>query len=157
MVKDIIEIYFTRLNHHRPVFERKDFEKVLDDLYEGRTVSHDPGYVCSLYLVLALGTLSELNHRAVKMDTKDGAETGAHIGPILAKKLMPPDWPEHDEFFDRALSVKPDLRVTISSLQALILLQWYLYTEVRAFNFLPCHYVVPLFSRHKMLPPGVQL
>ena len=40
------------------------------------------------------------------------------------------DFPTHEEFFELALAVKPDLRVTISSLQALILLQWYLYTEV---------------------------
>jgi hypothetical protein len=44
---------------------------------------------------------------------------------------MPSDWPTHDEFFARALSIKPDLRVSVSSLQALILLHWYLYTEVR--------------------------
>ncbi|KAF7424362.1 hypothetical protein PC9H_009669 [Pleurotus ostreatus] len=123
MLKVIVDVYFTRLNVHRPVFPRKDFEKILNDLYEGLTVAHDPGFVCSLYLILALGTLSELNHKAAKLD-----ESGTmHPGPL--KKLMPPDWPDHDEFFERALSVKPDLRVTISSLQALILLQWYLYTE----------------------------
>jgi hypothetical protein len=43
---------------------------------------------------------------------------------------MPSEWPEHEDFFQRALAVKPELRVTISSLQALILLHWYLYTEV---------------------------
>lgn len=125
MVKRIIDIYFTRLNHHRPVFTRPDFEKTLDNIYDGNHVQDDPGFVCSLYLVLALGTLSELNHRA-----SESAE-GSHISQAMIKKLMPSDWPEHDEFLDRALSVKPDLRVTISSLQALILLQWYLYTEVR--------------------------
>ena len=46
------------------------------------------------------------------------------------KWIMPADWPSQEEFFDRALAVKPDLRVTLSSLQALILLHWYLYTEV---------------------------
>lgn len=130
MLKVIVDVYFTRLNVHRPVFPRKDFEKILNDLYEGLTVAHDPGFVCSLYLILALGTLSELNHKAAKLD-----ESGTmHPGPL--KKLMPPDWPDHDEFFERALSVKPDLRVTISSLQALILLQWYLYTEVSICPFL---------------------
>ncbi|OJA16721.1 hypothetical protein AZE42_12355 [Rhizopogon vesiculosus] len=48
--------------------------------------------------------------------------------PINTKKLLPTVWPEHDEFFERALAVKPHLRVTISSLQSLILLQWYIYT-----------------------------
>jgi hypothetical protein len=61
-----------------------------------------------VYLILALGTLSELNHRVVKLE------------PIGL----------HDKFTGRALAVKPDLHVTISSLQALILQHWYLYTEV---------------------------
>ncbi|KAG5646106.1 hypothetical protein DXG03_004345 [Asterophora parasitica] len=128
MVQHIVEGYFTRLNVHRPVFVRQDFEKTLNDLYEGRTVSHDPGYICSVYLVLGLGTLSELNHRAVKSEM-EGSNNLGHLGSTVAKKFMPHDWPEHDEFFERALAVKPDLRVTISSLQALILLHWYLYTE----------------------------
>jgi len=129
MVQQVVERYFERLNVHRPVFLRKDFEKILNDLYDGVTASHDPGYVCSVYLVLALGTLSELNNRAVKTELDNKGDGQGPLGPFMAKKLMP-DWPEHDEFFDRALAVKPNLRVTISSLQALILLHWYLYTEV---------------------------
>ncbi|KAG6895194.1 hypothetical protein C0992_002666 [Termitomyces sp. T32_za158] len=127
MVQHIVDGYFTRLNVHRPVFVRKDFEKTLNSLYDGLVISHDPGYVCSLYLVLALGTLSELNHRAATCITVTAGDS-QFLGPPVAKRLMP-NWPEHDEFFGRALSVKPDLRVTISSLQALILLHWYLYTE----------------------------
>lgn len=130
MVQLVVEGYFERLNAHRPVFHRKDFEKILNDLYDGHTISHDPGYVCSVYLILALGTLSELNHRAVKSEKEHKGDVLGPLGPSMAKKLMPEDWPEHDEFMDRALAVKPDLRVTISSLQALILLHWYLYTEV---------------------------
>lgn len=129
-VQLIVEGYFDRLNVHRPVFLQKDFEKILNDLYDGHTISHDPGYVCSVYLILALGTLSELNHRAVKREMENKGDILGPLGPSMAKKLMPEDWPEHDEFMDRALAVKPDLRVTISSLQALILLHWYLYTEV---------------------------
>ncbi|KAG5637422.1 hypothetical protein H0H81_004629 [Sphagnurus paluster] len=110
MVNHIVEGYFVRLNVHRPVFFRKDFEKTLNDLYEGRTVSHDPGYICSVYLVLALGTLSELNHRAIKAELSGSGDNIGHLGSTVAKKFMPPDWPEHDEFFERALSVKPDLR-----------------------------------------------
>ncbi|KAF7312155.1 Zn(2)-C6 fungal-type domain-containing protein [Mycena indigotica] len=131
MVNAIVEVYFTRLNIHRPVFSRLDFFKSLDELY-GSQISgsgenacpHDPGFLCSFYLVLALGTLSDLNNRSVlhQMDYPPSQQ-------LLVKKLMPADWPEHDEFFERALSVKPDLRVTMSSLQALILLHWYLYTE----------------------------
>ncbi|KAF9007651.1 hypothetical protein BDQ17DRAFT_1351073 [Cyathus striatus] len=127
MVDYIVDVYFTRLNIHRPTFARKTFQKSLNDLYEGRTIAHDPGFVCSVYLILALGTLSELNHRAVKADVENKGDM--HLGSVMAKKLMSQDWPEHDEFFELALSIKPDLRVTISSLQALILLHWYLYTE----------------------------
>ena len=130
MAQLILEIYFSRLNLHRPVFSRKDFEKILNDLYEGATEFHDPGNVLSIYLVFALGTLSELNHRAVKADLDNNKSDNMQLGPEAAKKLMPPDWPAHDEFFGRALAIKADLRVSISSLQALILLHWYLYIEV---------------------------
>ncbi|CCM07053.1 uncharacterized protein FIBRA_09375 [Fibroporia radiculosa] len=126
MVRSILEAYFARLNYHRPVFSRREFEQALDLLYEGRTFQHDPGFVCSVYLVLALSTLSELNHRANGME-KDGNQNAT--SPIAPRRLMPADWPSHEEFFERALAVKPDLRVTVSSLQALILLHWYLYTE----------------------------
>nr|GAT60924.1 predicted protein [Mycena chlorophos] len=131
MVDAIVEVYFARLNLHRPVFSQRDFMRSLDELYAGQlapsgesNTPHDPGFLCSFYLVLALGTLSDLNNRSVhhQMDYSPSQQ-------LLVKNLMPPDWPEHDEFFERALSVKPDLRVTISSLQALILLHWYLYTE----------------------------
>ena len=120
----VVESYFTRLNFHRPVLLRSDFERTLNALYDNQALPHDPGFICSAYLVFALGTLSELNHRVSKIDP--GNQTPA------PKPLMPADWPEHEEFFQLALSVKPDLRVTVSSLQALTLLQWYLYTEVSA-------------------------
>ncbi|KAF8150568.1 fungal-specific transcription factor domain-containing protein, partial [Crassisporium funariophilum] len=129
MANHIVEVYFSRLNFHRPVFSRQDFDKILSDLYEGVTPIHDPGHIFSIYIIFGLGTLSELNHRAVKADLENKAEVLQHLGSAVAKKLMPPDWPEHNEFFERALAVKPDLRVSISSLQALILLHWYLYTE----------------------------
>jgi hypothetical protein len=124
MVKRIVDIYFTRLNYHRPVFVHKEFLVALDSIYDGQVFQHDPGFVCSLYLILGLGTLSDLNHRVTQ------SEERPNISSDMVKKWMPPDWPEHDEFLERALAVKPDLRVTISSLQALILLHWYLYTEV---------------------------
>ncbi|KAH8977702.1 hypothetical protein EDB86DRAFT_3067616 [Lactarius hatsudake] len=95
--KHIVHIYFERLNFHRPVFLRHEFEVTLAQLYAGESQQHDPGFLCSVYLIFALGTLSELNHPR--------------------------------DFFQRALSIKPELRVTICSLQALILLHWYLYTE----------------------------
>lgn len=124
MVDRIVDIYFSRLNYHRPVFPQEEFNSSLSALYAG-TIPHDPGFICSVYIILALGTLSEMNHRACSLDGQEGRQM-----PRIAKNLMPEDWPDHEEFFDRGLAVKPDLRVTISSLQALILLQWYLYTEV---------------------------
>jgi hypothetical protein len=127
MVNHIVEVYFTRLNPHRPVYPHADFNKSLNDLYTGQLERHDPGFLCSLYLVLALGTLSELSHRATEIDRDEATEQ------MLPKNLMPKDWPDHHEFFECALLVKPDLRVTISSVQALILLHWYLYTEVRVY------------------------
>lgn len=170
MVDTIVDVYFTRLNIHRPVFARREFERGLERMYGDRGSGnhkeefdamdededenqqddersgtrgggrrgrrkgavHDPGFLCSVYLVLALGTLSELNFRATNHSNGHGQDDGATLSAAITKKLMPSDWPEHDEFFERALSVKPDLRVTISSLQALILLHWYLYTEVRS-------------------------
>jgi hypothetical protein len=130
MTTHVVDTYFTHLNLHRPVFERNEFGKILNEYYDGTAAAYDPGHICSVYLILALGTLSDLNHRAVRAELENKGEVIEHLGPEMAKKLMPPTWPQHDEFFERALAVKPDLRVTISSLQALILLHWYLYTEV---------------------------
>lgn len=127
MVKRVVDAYFERLNPHRPVFLRQDFEQTLDELYDGKAQKHDPGFLCSMYLVFGLGTLSELNHRVFE---HDGARNPEQIPPI--RELMGSGWPKHEEFFDCALFVKPDLRVTVSSLQALVLLHWYLYTEARS-------------------------
>jgi hypothetical protein len=135
-VRRILDVYFQRLNYHRPVHIRAEFEATLDALYDGQNVAHDPGFICSFYLMLALGTLSELNQIVSARDNNNGNGGGPHeapgSSPTSLKKMLPGEWPEHDEFFERALAVKPDLRVTLSSLQALILLHWYLYTEVRA-------------------------
>jgi len=77
-----------------------------------------------LYLVLALGTLTDVNHRANKGDTPSAS-------PTARKRLTLEGWPEHGEFFDWGLFYKPEIQATTSALQALILLHWYLYTEVR--------------------------
>ncbi|KAF7789708.1 hypothetical protein EIP86_000654 [Pleurotus ostreatoroseus] len=126
MVATIVDVYFTRLNIHRPVLTRASFQRDLDELYKGGVIASDPGFVCSVYLVLALGTLSELNDR---IDTRHSQGQGIPIGPSVYAEVMPAHWPTSEDLFERALAVKPDLRVTISSLQALILLHWYLYTE----------------------------
>lgn len=136
MVNHIVEVYFTRLNPHRPVFSRREFERLLKNVYDNDQSVHDPGFMMSLYLVMALGTLSELNHRfGASVAQQDPSHYGGALG-FASKTLMPPEWPDYDEFFERALGVKPDLRVTVSSLQALILLHWYLYTEVGFLTFL---------------------
>ncbi len=128
LVQRIVDVYFTRLNVHRPVFFKRVFQASLDDLYSDRMTVHDPGFICSLYLVLALGTLSEASHLSSEVEGEDVTMSPPNKTP--PKNAMPPEWPDHDEFFKRALGVKPDLKVTISSLQALILLHLYLYTEV---------------------------
>ncbi|KAG8710999.1 hypothetical protein FRC11_003880 [Ceratobasidium sp. 423] len=140
----IVDVYFRNLEMSRPIFIRREFIASLRALYrlvgggppisyqeaiEGEVppedkrshnfashlsnVHDDPGFLCSVYLVFALGTLSETNHLL-------------HDNPEASP---PNDWPSHVLFFNLALRIKPDLRVTISSLQALILLHWYLYTE----------------------------
>ena len=119
----IVQTYFSNLNYHRPVLERSKFMEKLEMLYEGRPSPYDPGYICCLYLVLALGTMSELNSQPPDPNEFENYDT-----PV--RRTIAHGWPDYVEFFERALAVKPDLRMTISSLQALILLHWYLYTEV---------------------------
>ncbi|THH26993.1 hypothetical protein EUX98_g7198 [Antrodiella citrinella] len=104
VVGKVLDNYFERLNFHRPVFTRASFEQKLSALYDGQVVQHDPGYVCSVYLVLALGTLSELNHRVHEKEGQGTPVSGATTSP---KQLMPPDWPTHEEFFDRAWLSNP--------------------------------------------------
>jgi len=123
MTNHIIDVYFDQLNLHRPVFNRPFFDHIVNQLYTGQPVPHDPGFICSMYIVFALGTMSELN-KAAAVSKEDISRS-----PMAKKGLLSAHWPEYEEFFHRALSVKPDLRVTTSSLQALILLHWYLYTE----------------------------
>ena len=138
-VQRIVEAYFERLNPHRPVYSRQSLEKIVNDLYEGVTSLYDPGHLCSLYIILALGTLSEINRQAMSED-HIGKESVHSLSLAAAKKWMPLNWPDHEEFFERALAIKPSLRVTISSLQALILLHWYLYTEVRRSKNMQCNH-----------------
>jgi hypothetical protein len=121
-------MYFKRLNFHRPIFEKNDFKRRFDALYSSDAVTmHDPGFICSAYLVLALATLSELHQPPSKE---------ANIADLKA------DWPTHEDLLSRALVIKPELRVTMSSLQALLLLHWYLYSEVCPFFI----FMVPILT-----------
>jgi len=152
-VKKVVDAYFERLNPHRPVFLRHDFERTLEELYDGKAQHHDPGFLCSMYLIFGLGTLSELNHRVFE---HDGARHNPdQIPPI--RELMGSGWPKHEEFFDCALFVKPDLRVTVSSVQALILLHWYLYTEVCSQSSLQVEHGLTHITSDKGEPFGVLL
>jgi hypothetical protein len=122
-VKYVIDVYFTRLNYNRPALDQVDFERDLNALYNGDITSHhDQGFICMLYLVLALGTLNDVNHHTNKGDTP--------ASPTTRKRMMLEGWPDHGEFFDWGLYYKPEIQATTSALQALILLHWYLYTEV---------------------------
>lgn len=129
-VARIVDVYFERLNYHRPVFTRLEFDQKLAALYhpQSNAVQHDPGFICSFYLVLALGTMSELS-RLSGGKGKDG-RTLPPEKDASHQKLMPQDWPDYEDLFTRALAAKSDMRVSISSLQALILLHLYLYAEV---------------------------
>lgn len=127
-VSAVVDCYFDQLNPHRPVFMHEDFVTALDALYdtleEGKPISpkyvdiaSDSGFLCSVYLVLALGTLCVETQRLHN-----------------AQDAHRPTWPGHEDFYDLALALKPDLTNSISTLQALILLHWYLYTEVNRFS-----------------------
>ncbi|KZT07839.1 uncharacterized protein LAESUDRAFT_736136 [Laetiporus sulphureus 93-53] len=102
MVQKILDVYFTWLNFHRPVFMCSEFEQMLNALYDGRQLLHDAGYICSVYLVLTLSTLSELNHHTSSMEKEGGQEFFKHV-------------------------LFPDLHVSLSSLQVLIHQGWTLW------------------------------
>jgi hypothetical protein len=109
----VIETYFKYLNIHRPVFTRTAFLDQVNQLYANNT-ANDPGFLCSFYLILALGTLY-----IVSQEQQDSS------APLFGN-----GWPVYRDFFSLALNVEQNLRITTSSIQALILLHWYLYTEV---------------------------
>lgn len=125
-VSNIVSIYFSHLNYNRPALDQAEFERSLNELYEGRITSrHDQGFICTMYLVLALGTLNDSNRRANKIPE-------GQPSPMSGSSYQAEGWPNHSEFFDWGLFYKPEIQATISALQALILLHWYLYTEVSA-------------------------
>lgn len=126
----VINSYFDDLNVRRPVFVREEFMAMLDSVYDSldekkaaaidskyMDVPKDSGFLCSVYLVLALGTLCEEN-KILRVSL-----------PRASKLYM--DWPHPETFYSYAISLKPDLPNNITTLQALILFHWYLYIEVR--------------------------
>ncbi|GAW00421.1 c6 transcription [Lentinula edodes] len=82
---EIVDVYFTQLNPHRPVFFRHQFLESLNQLYDEGASSRpvfDPGFICSLYLVLALGTLSELNRSGYQGEAPVGDSAADHDSKI---------------------------------------------------------------------------
>ena len=122
----MVHVYFDRLNPHRPILLKTRFLAEFEDLYAQTSPFFDPGFLCTLYLVLSLGSLSDLQRKWKDMPDNE-------VPPVDISKrqeLMPPGWPDHEDLVRMALSIKSSLLVSVSSLQALLLLHWYLYTEV---------------------------
>ncbi|CAG8679249.1 3058_t:CDS:2, partial [Acaulospora colombiana] len=106
---NMIEKYFKRLNFHRPIFEKDNFLRRFEALYNTDSgPNDDSGFLCSTYMILALATLSEMHQPDLDKAWKERLQK---------------EWPTHEILFSRALVAKSELRVTISSLQALLLLQ----------------------------------
>jgi hypothetical protein len=137
-VASVLNTYFDDLNPHRPVFIREEFIAMVDSLYDSLEdekaaaispkyvdVPKDSGFLCSVYLVLALGTRCQENQ-------------SCRLALPRASKIYG-DWPHPETFYKYAISLKPDLPNSITTLQAFILLHWYLYIEVRAPG---CSYVL---------------
>ncbi|KAF8311076.1 hypothetical protein DL93DRAFT_2061475, partial [Clavulina sp. PMI_390] len=119
LAQKVLDCYFDNLNPHRPVFMRDEFMEKVQALYDS-----DAGFLCSVYLVFALGTMALRNRRG----KEDEDEVGPYDDPALFAALEE-HWPSHEDFYDLALALKTDLANSISTLQALILLHWYLYCE----------------------------
>lgn len=131
IVNQVLATYFTDLNPYRPIFDEADVREKLDVLYSSvssdadvrasvatgkhHDVTEDSGSLCCVYLIFALGTLCVQNRR------------------IHQAERVEENWPSHEEFYDLALALKPDLQNSISTLQALLILHWYLFTEVRKY------------------------
>ena len=82
MVQYIVKIYFDRLNFHRPVSLRHKSETALAQFYTvGEVQQHDSGFLCCVYLLFALGTLSELNDHACSLDNEAKSKAGAGTSP----------------------------------------------------------------------------
>lgn len=75
-------------------------------------IAEDSGFLCCIYLIFALGTLDVQNRRAQQA------------------QRIEESWPTHEQFYNHALGLKPDLQNSISTLQALSAFHWYLFTEV---------------------------
>lgn len=138
VAQQVLTVYFAEFNPYRPIFDEIDMREKIDFLYavsspdpdiraramaDGATegskfkdVVDDSGFLCSVYLVLAMGTLAILNKR------------------IQLSETVHEVWPSHEELYDHALGLRPDLQNSITTLQALCALHWYLYTEVCRFS-----------------------
>ncbi|PFH46649.1 hypothetical protein AMATHDRAFT_7560 [Amanita thiersii Skay4041] len=108
----IVDIYFQRLNTHRLVFSRQEFDEIVAKVYEGR--DYDPGQLCSVYLVLALGLLSEQNHQTWVASLMHGRPLAGFpnwYNPFLPKRTPTP---VPDTVFSQYL----ELSALVSEIQA---------------------------------------
>ncbi|KAF8317098.1 hypothetical protein DL93DRAFT_2154390 [Clavulina sp. PMI_390] len=123
--------YFQNLNPYRPIVDEVEFYAKLEVLYSSISpdaavrasvasskyadVVEDSGFLCTVYLLYALGTLHVYHMRIHEGDS--------------SQAIAEPTWPTSEEFYDSALALKPELQNTVSTLQALLVLYWYLFTE----------------------------
>jgi len=144
IANQVLTTYFTDLNPYRPIFDEADVREKIDVLYSSvssdadvrasvdtgkhHDVTDDSGFLCCVYLIFALGTLCVQNRR------------------IHQAERVEENWPSHEEFYDLALALKPDLQNSISTLQALLILHWYLFTEVWHYLHLEGDLLTCLFS-----------
>lgn len=130
LTKMVLNSYFDYLNTHRPVFIQSEFMTQINSLYDaldaldpssalGRMssaasrplpeIASDAGFLCSVYLVFALGTMAVRNRR------------------LHANDSRPDDlpWPSHEEFFRPRVEVEAraceyDLDASVSRSLALV-------------------------------------
>lgn len=129
VLDNVLTVYFTELNVYRPIFDEVELREKIDVLYatvapeaelrqtvatsKYPDIAEDAGFLASVYLALALGSLCVENRRRHEA------------------KQVEENWPSPEEFYDYALALKPYLRNTLPTLQALLALHWYLYVEHR--------------------------
>ena len=127
IVNQVLTAYFTDLSPYRPIFNETDVHEKIDVLYSSissnadvragiassrhHDVTDDSGFLCCVYRIFALGTLSVENRR------------------ICQAERVEENWLSHEEFYDLALALKPDLQNSISTLQARLILHWYLFIK----------------------------
>ncbi|KAF9520914.1 hypothetical protein BS47DRAFT_1378679 [Hydnum rufescens UP504] len=108
-VASVLKTYFDDLNPHRPVFIREEFIAMVDSLYD---------------------SLEDEKAAAISPNTRHAVPGKSELQTRFAPRVQNLwDWPHPETFYEYAISLKPDLPNSITTLQAFILLHWYLYIE----------------------------